>query len=249
MRLADEYRRQLAWRPWAALLDALPLAPGQLVLDLGCAAGDVAAMLVARGARVIGVDLNAELLDEARARELASADFRLADLRQPLELGAPADGVWSSFTAAYLPDLTAALRAWAGLLRPRGFVAVTEVDDLFAHEPLAPRTRELLQAYAAAAARAGRYDFQMGRKLAEHLTRAGLRVTRTLTPADRELAFDGPALPEVAVAWAQRFERMKLLHEFCGAEYPAVRDDFLTCLGRADHHARARVVCCVAVAA
>ena len=100
MRLADEYRRQLPWRPWPALLDALPLAPGQRVLDLGCAIGDVTAALVARGARVIGVDLNAELLDEARGRQLAGAEFVLADLRKPLMLEAPVDGIWSSFAAA-----------------------------------------------------------------------------------------------------------------------------------------------------
>jgi SAM-dependent methyltransferase len=246
MRLAEEYRRQLAWRPWATLLDALPLRPGQRVLDLGCAAGDVTALLVARGARVIGVDLNAELLDEARALKLDGADFRLADLRKPLVLDEPADGIWSSFTAAYLPDLTATLHAWGALLRPQGWLALTEVDDLFAHEPLGARARGLLQSYGAEAARAGRYDFQMGRRLTGHLGQAGLTVVQALTPSDQELAFDGPALPEVVEAWSRRLERMKLLHDFCGAEYPGVRDELLACLRRPDHRSLAKVVCCVA---
>jgi hypothetical protein len=50
MSLADEYPRQLAWRSWPTILDELPLHPGQKVLDLGRAAGDLAAELVARGA-------------------------------------------------------------------------------------------------------------------------------------------------------------------------------------------------------
>jgi 2-polyprenyl-3-methyl-5-hydroxy-6-metoxy-1,4-benzoquinol methylase len=58
MSLADEYRRQFAWRDWATALGALPPTSGHLVLDLGCAQGDLAAELVARGARVIGLDLN-----------------------------------------------------------------------------------------------------------------------------------------------------------------------------------------------
>jgi hypothetical protein len=40
MSLADEYRRQFAWRGWATALSALPPLGGHLVLDLGCAQGD-----------------------------------------------------------------------------------------------------------------------------------------------------------------------------------------------------------------
>jgi cyclopropane fatty-acyl-phospholipid synthase-like methyltransferase len=83
MSLADEYQRQLAWRSWPTILDELPLHPGQKVLDLGCAAGDLAAELVARGAFVIGVDLNEELLQAARAKGLSNAEFLLGDLRAP----------------------------------------------------------------------------------------------------------------------------------------------------------------------
>ena len=81
MSLADEYQRQLAWRSWPTILDELPLHPGQKILDLGCAAGDLAAELVARGAFVIGVDLNEELLQAARAKGLSNAEFLLGELR------------------------------------------------------------------------------------------------------------------------------------------------------------------------
>ena len=50
MSLSDDYSRQFAWRSWATILDALPPLAGQTVLDLGCAVGDQAAELVARGA-------------------------------------------------------------------------------------------------------------------------------------------------------------------------------------------------------
>lgn len=246
MTLASYYRRQLAWRDWRTVLDALPSVEGKTVLDLGCGVGDQAAELVGRGARVIGVDRNEELLAEARSRDLANADFRHGDLRQPLDLGVEVDGLWGGFIAAYFPDLPAALASWARPLRPGGWVALTEIDDLFGHLPLGARTRSLLEGYARDALAASRYDFHMGRKLAGHLERAGFTVSKELTLEDQELSFAGPARPEVIEAWQARLDRMKLLRDFCGPEFEAVRDDFLGCLARPEHQSTAKVVCCIA---
>ena len=49
------------------------------MLDLGCAVGDQSAELEARGATVIGIDLNEELLREAQLRHLPNAEFRQAE--------------------------------------------------------------------------------------------------------------------------------------------------------------------------
>lgn len=250
MSLAADYKRQLAWRDWPTILDALPPLAGQTVLDLGCGVGDLAAELVARGARVVGVDLNDELLREGRSRELPGAEFRMADLRtlEGLALDDPVDGLWCSFAAAYFPDLAAALAVWRRHLAPGGWAALTEVDDFFRHGPLSDRTRALLDGYVSDAVEAGRYDFHMGHKLADHLERAGFTVTKEFTVGDRELAFDGPAGAEVLEAWRSRFERMALLRQFCGPEFEAVRDEFLMCLARPDHRSEAKVYCCIATA-
>ena len=112
MSLSDEYKRQFSWRSWSPILEALPSPAGQSILDLGCAVGDQAAELVARGACVIGLDANDELLREAQTRCLANAEFRKADLRTLTEIDAPVDGIWCSFTAAYFPDLPDVLEAW-----------------------------------------------------------------------------------------------------------------------------------------
>jgi SAM-dependent methyltransferase len=246
MSLADEYRRQYAWRPWAAILDALPPLRGTTVMDLGCAVGDQTAALAARGARVIGFDASEELVGAARARELDGVEFRVADLRRLGDPGVKADGIWCSFAAAYFPDLPDLLVAWATHLRPGGWIALTEIDDLFGHRPLGGRTQSLLADYARDALRAGRYDFHMGRKLAGHLEQAGFAVTKLLDLEDRELAFRGAAAPDVLDAWRARFDRMALLRDFCGVEFEEVRDDFLRCLARSDHRSDARFVCCIA---
>jgi SAM-dependent methyltransferase len=66
------------------LWDALALAPGQRVLDVGCGPGRHAVALARRGVEVLGVDLSEEFLAlarEAAARESLPARFECADVR------------------------------------------------------------------------------------------------------------------------------------------------------------------------
>ena len=127
-----------------------------------------------------------------------------------------------------------------------GWIALTEIDDLFGHEPLGERTKALLSAYAEEGVAVGRYDFHMGRKLRGYLERAAFTVSNALILQDQELSFSGPAAPEVLDAWRARFERMKLLRDFCGPEIDQVQEEFLGCLMRADHRSTAKVYCCIA---
>lgn len=247
MSLSDEYKRQFGWRSWAAILDALPSVAGQTVLDLGCAVGDQAAELVARGAYVIGLDANEELLLEAQARNLPNTEFRKMNLRSFTNPGQPVDGLWCSFTAAYFPDLPDLLPSWTKPLRPGGWVAITEIDDLFGHRPLAARARALLDDYARDAFISGRYDFCMGRRLAGYLEQAGFAISKILIAEDQELSFQGPAQQEVVEAWRGRFDRINTLRDFCGPEFEYVREEFLACLARDDHWSDAKVYSCVAI--
>lgn len=246
MSLSSEYKWQFGWRDWPSVLDGLPSLHGRTVIDLGCGVGDLAAELVARGARVIGCDMNEELLREARSRQLPNAEFRMVDLRSLPDLGVTADGLWCSFAAAYFTDLSPVLAGWARDLKPGGWIALTEIDDLFGHEPLGERTKALLSAYAEEGVAAGRYDFHMGRKLRGYLEQAAFTVLNALILRDQELSFSGPASPEVLDAWRARFKRMKLLRDFCGPEINQVQEEFLGCLMRADHRSTAKVYCCIA---
>jgi SAM-dependent methyltransferase len=245
MNLVDEYRRQAEWRSWPAILAALPPLEGRTVLDLGCAVGDQAALLAALGARVIGFDLNEVFLEAARARGIAGATFRGGDLRELPDPGVVADGLWGGFVAAYFVDLAPTIAAWERHLRPDAWIALTEIDDMFGHEPLGEHARALFEGYAREALAARRYDFHMGRRLGDHLAHAGYAVEASFAVEDRELAFDGPARPDVLDAWRLRFERMPMLRDFCGGEFERVRDEFLACLARPDHRSRARVLFCL----
>jgi hypothetical protein len=157
-----------------------------------------------------------------------------------------ADGIWSSFTAAYFPDLPPLLTAWRRHVPPGGWIALTEIDDLFGHAPLSVGAQELFAAYAREALAASRYDFHMGGKLAGHLERAGFRVVKELVLADQEFSATGPSAAEVVEAWRARFERMPLLRALAGDGYDRLRDEFLAALTDPRHRASSRVVCVIA---
>jgi hypothetical protein len=128
-----------------------------------------------------------------------------------------------------------------------GWVAITEIEDLFGHEPLSSRTRWFLHRLADDALTAGRHDFHMGGKLQGYLEQAGVSVSRLLALPDQELSFQGAATPEVVNAWQRRFQRMPHLQALCASEFPSVQEEFLSCLSRPDHVSTAEVISCIGV--
>jgi trans-aconitate methyltransferase len=218
-------------RAWQRALDAIPPVEGRTILDLGCGLGEQAAALAARGAHVIGVDLYDQRL---RDRQLPHTEFRYADLRRLNGVDVQADGIWSSYAAAYLTDLPSVLPVWQSRLKPGGWMALLEIDDLFGHEPLSAAARRELDEYAAEALAAKRYDFHMGHKLTRYVP----NVVTHFTIEDEDLAFDGPAASHVLDSWRARFDRMPAL--------AGVRDEFLACLSDPAHRSRATVHFCLA---
>ena len=239
MSLADEYARQAAFRSWDAAFDRLPLRPGDHVLDLGCGVGTPARLLAARGARVTAIDADPALL--AAAEPCADVTYRQADLATWDEPALGADGLWSSFTAAYFPDFLPVLRRWTHALAPGGWVALVEVEDLFGHRPLPVVTRGRLKAFVAEALAAGRHDFTAGRMLAARVRAAGLDLVQEADLPDEELAAHGAASAAVLAAWAARLDRMRGLQAYLGADFPAVRAELLAALADPAHMADARV--------
>jgi SAM-dependent methyltransferase len=114
-----------------ALLGGRPSA----VLDAGCGTGRVAIHLARLGHHVVGADLDASMLDEARAAA-PELDWRLVDLvdlrlDHPLDAVVAAGNLWPLLTPGTHADVVAVL---AGHLRPGGLlVAGFGLDD--AHVP------------------------------------------------------------------------------------------------------------------
>jgi demethylmenaquinone methyltransferase/2-methoxy-6-polyprenyl-1,4-benzoquinol methylase len=130
----DAYRRQAKrydasgvggldeWRREAVRL--LALAPGSLVIDVGCGTGLNFALLqeaVGPQGQIVGVDLTDAMLDQARQRvaahgwqnvELVQADA--AQYRFPAQV----DGIISTLALTFVPDGGAVIRHGADALAP-----------------------------------------------------------------------------------------------------------------------------------
>lgn len=113
-----------------ALCRGLPERPA--VLDIGCGPG-MQTMALARAVDgpITAIDVHEEYLDilEARAAEAGVAgrmNVRMADMSSLPFRPESFDLVWSE-GAAYIMGFAAALTDWKVLLRPGGFIAVSEL--------------------------------------------------------------------------------------------------------------------------
>ncbi|WP_072482358.1 GrpB family protein [Amycolatopsis australiensis] len=104
-----------------AIVDLAGDVTGKRVLDVGCAAGHLGALLAGRGADVLGIDASAGMVAIARREFGDVARFEVADVTRPLELeDGSIDVVTASLVLHYLKDWGATLAEFRRVLRPGG---------------------------------------------------------------------------------------------------------------------------------
>jgi SAM-dependent methyltransferase len=118
-----------------ALVDALGLAPGQRVLDVGCGPGRHAYELARRGMAVHGVDISQRFVDLARSGSPPGATFERLDARH-LPFDAEFDAALSLCQGAFGlvagdGEDAAILAGMARALRPEGRLALTAFNAYF----------------------------------------------------------------------------------------------------------------------
>jgi len=132
-RMGERYAAHAEANPYNALYDRpaiLALAgdvAGQRVLDVGCAAGALAAAFVGRGAEVLGIDASRTMIELAERRLAGRARFRVADVSRPLDFAASGsiDLVAASLVMHYLVDWVPTLREFRRVLAPGGRVVLS----------------------------------------------------------------------------------------------------------------------------
>ena len=170
-RVAAEYAAQiaseLAGKPHdRALLLAFAEQVGALgpIADIGCGPGHVAAFLAGAGAALMGFDLSAGMVAQARSR-FPGIQFEQADMRALPLPDAVLGGIAAFYSIIHLApgELLPAFREWRRALRPGGRVLVAfHIGDETIHldewweQPVALDFRFLQpDAVAAALAEAG----------------------------------------------------------------------------------------------
>lgn len=112
----------------SSVLDRLPLAGDERVLDAGCGSGRVTERLLERlgdGGRAIALDGSPAMVDHARqrlARFGERVEFIVADLGRPLPIAGTVDAVLSTATFHWVPDHDALFANLAAVLRPGGWL-------------------------------------------------------------------------------------------------------------------------------
>ena len=107
-----------------AVLDRLPLAGDERVLDAGCGSGRVTERLAERlpDGQVVALDGSPAMVDAARQRLARFGDrveYVVADLGTPLPID-PVDAILSTATFHWVPDHDALFRNLAAVLRSGG---------------------------------------------------------------------------------------------------------------------------------
>jgi 2-polyprenyl-3-methyl-5-hydroxy-6-metoxy-1,4-benzoquinol methylase len=174
------------------------LRPGLDVLDVGCGPGTITVDVARRVApgRVVGLDVSAAPLDEARAlaaRDGVPVTFAVGDVYALEAADDSYDVVHAHQVLQHLTDPVAALREMARVCRPGGLLAVRDVDyaatTWFPADDGLDRWLDLYERVA----RRNDAEPDAGRRLLAWAHAAGLRdVTATTsswcfaTPAERK---------------------------------------------------------------
>ncbi|MGH3669748.1 MAG: class I SAM-dependent methyltransferase [Pseudonocardiaceae bacterium] len=127
---------------------------GQTLVDLGCGRGGPGLWLAARtGARLIGVDISAVAIADARRRralfnDVTAAEFRVGDAAATGLPAGCADAVVTIDVLQLLDEPVALLREVARLLRPGGRLVVTTWEGRGEAPPRFPRSLPALFEHA-----------------------------------------------------------------------------------------------------
>jgi 2-polyprenyl-3-methyl-5-hydroxy-6-metoxy-1,4-benzoquinol methylase len=244
MSLVGEYKNQSNWRDWDPYLEKLPITSQDTICDMGCSIGVVTKKLAEKGHKVFGIDINPELIEEAkRTNNTGNIQYLVKDLTA-LNYGEfpHCDGIWSSFVASYFPDFKPVLNSWKHIMNPKGWLGIVEMNALLSHEPLSQSTRSIFQEYYKRQRKNKTYDFEMGSKIKDLILECGFMIIHEENMFDKELTFNGPAEKRIIRSWDNRFDRMIGFKEYVGkTKFGEIKFEFLNCLSKKEHRSNAIV--------
>jgi trans-aconitate methyltransferase len=115
--LYDE-KHSFVWKMADDLVELLAPKAGEEILDVGCGTGHMTAQIAASGANVMGVDMSASMVRQAREK-YPEIKFEVADARE-LKLEKNFDAVFSNATLHWIKEPERAAQAVAWRLKVGG---------------------------------------------------------------------------------------------------------------------------------
>jgi ubiquinone/menaquinone biosynthesis C-methylase UbiE len=148
---------RLIMEPWVRrVVDVAALRPADHVLDVACGTGFVArsaADRIGADGRVVGVDLNASMIEAARAASTAdignTIEWRIGDAAALPFANAAFNVILCQQGVQFFPDRIQGLREMRRLLRPGGRLALT-VWSVIADSPYSAALADALERHVSA---------------------------------------------------------------------------------------------------
>ena len=244
MTIVEEYENQNTWREWERYFDKLPLHCEQTIYDLGCSIGFVSNLFAARVKKVVGFDDAHALLEEAYKHGHKNCEFIQENIFEcDSEKYEKCDGIWSSFSIAYMKEPGIFISNWMKCLKRGGWFALVDIDGLFSCQ-LSDKSRysDEVDLFEKQSEQNKIYDFRIGRKIKKLMEQNGLEIIFEDDDwYDKELNFKGSATPEIAQNWAARLERMGTLKSHFGSDYSDFCHHFLETISQANHASKGGV--------
>lgn len=117
---AAEYQTQFGyvWQYGNSLVSQLNAQPKERILDLGCGTGQLTAQIAESGAKVLGIDSDAAMIEQAK-NNYPGLSFQVGNADR-FALPEPVDAVFSNAVLHWVPNAVAAARCMAAAVRPGG---------------------------------------------------------------------------------------------------------------------------------
>jgi len=166
------------------------IAAGARVMDAGCGSGKTTAVLfdmIQPGGSIVGVDFAEDRLHFAQNNYggKPGIEFRLMDLRAPLDGLGQFDFIWVRFVLEhYREGAQDIITAVSGSLAPEGTLCLLDLDyNCLSHYPIKPEMEVALQAIMHKMMHAYNFDPYIGRKLYTYLYDQAFRdIKVNMTP-------------------------------------------------------------------